>query len=86
MRERNRFPTLTRKANTPFSVCYLHVHFDPVTGYPCGGSISDPQKEPDAQVARLIRALSEALDETLQHVNEHVAAVKAERERAQPSP
>ena len=55
---------VTAKVPTPFGSMYLHVDFDR-QGRLCGGTISDPQKEPDAQVAALVRALSAALDDVL---------------------
>lgn len=60
----NRTRTVTQKVATPFGSCYVHLELDD-TGWPCGGSISDPQKEPDAQIAKLVRALSDGLDECL---------------------
>lgn len=65
--ERTRSSTATRQVATPFGKMYVHVEFDD-QGLPCGGSISDPQKEPDGQIAQLIRALSEGLDDTLRAV------------------
>lgn len=61
--------TLTRKVTTPFGSMYVHVEFDGA-GRPCGGSISDPRKEPDAQVAKLVRALSEGLDDVLREASQ----------------
>lgn len=60
----NRTSTLTQKVRTPFGNFYVHVEFDAM-GWPCGGSISDPQKAPDAQIAKLVRALSDGLDNCL---------------------
>lgn len=56
--------TVTRKVQTPFRAMYVHVEFD-AAGRPAGGGISDPGKEPDSQVARLVAALSAGLDELL---------------------
>ena len=60
----NRALTRTQKVSTPFGSMYVHVLFDEY-GSPCGGSISDPQKEPDAQIAKLVRALANGLNKAM---------------------
>lgn len=67
-----KFYGLNHKVKTPFGSCYIHIHWDE-HGRICGGSISDPQKEPDAQVAKMIQALSQGLDDIL---NATTAAVR----------
>jgi len=60
----SRAKSRTAKVKTPFGSIYVHVDFTP-EGYILGGSISDPQKEPDAEVARFVQALSTGLDQCL---------------------
>lgn len=60
-----RFDGLNHKIKTPFGSCYIHIHWDE-HGRINGGSISDPQKEPDAQISKMVQALSQGLDEILQ--------------------
>ena len=62
-----RNPTITQKVKTPFGSMYVHLVHDG-HGRTTGGSISDPKKEPDAQVAILVDALSDALDAALKAV------------------
>ena len=57
--------TITRKVRTDFGSMYVHVEMDE-TGHVVGASISDPQKEPDTQIAKLVQALSKGLDNALQ--------------------
>lgn len=63
-----RFPNVTHAVRTSFGTMYVHLEFDPATGRPTGGSISDPQKEPKAQVAQLVQALSKGLDEAMKEI------------------
>lgn len=58
---------MTRKVQTPFGSMYVHVEID-ADGKLCGGAISDPRKERDAQVALLIETLSDGLDDALASV------------------
>jgi len=55
---------VSRKVKTDFGAMYLHVDLD-ARGRPVGGAISSPGKEPDSAIARLVAALSEALDDAL---------------------
>ena len=65
LKDRTLTPTI--KVRTPFGPMYVHVEYNS-HGLPCGGSISDPQKEPDAQIAKLVRALSDGMNELLERV------------------
>lgn len=56
--------TVTTKVQTPFRSMYVHVHYD-TDGNACGAWISDPGKEPDSTVARLMRDISAALNDAL---------------------
>jgi hypothetical protein len=56
--------TVTRKVATAFGAMYVHVELNG-RGQPVGGSISDPGKEPDSQIAGLIADLSAGLDAAL---------------------
>lgn len=54
--------TLTRKVKTSFGSMYIHVDIDD-SFHPVGGSISDPGKEPQSQIAQLVQDLSRGLDD-----------------------
>jgi len=56
--------TLTQKVKTAFGSMYIHVELD-AAFQPVGGSISDPGKEPQSQIARLVEDLSRGLDDLL---------------------
>jgi hypothetical protein len=55
---------ITSRARTEFGSMYCHIDLD-ADGRPVGGSISTPQKEPEAQITRLVHTLSAALDDAL---------------------
>jgi hypothetical protein len=59
---RNRHHTVTRKIKTNFGSMYIHVDLDDA-GRPVGGQISTPGKEPESQIAQLVFALSEGLND-----------------------
>ena len=65
----NRARTITQKVKTPFGSMYLHISVNDL-GYPIGASISDPGKEPESQISRLVADLSAALDEALSYGRE----------------
>jgi len=65
----NRTQTITRKFKTAFGSMYLHVERD-AQGFPVGGSISNPGKEPDSQIALLIDQVSEALSDAMKGMGE----------------
>jgi hypothetical protein len=56
--------TVTHKVKTAFGSMHVHVEMNE-QDQPVGGSISDPGKEPDSQIARLIEDLSAGLDAAL---------------------
>lgn len=60
----NRSNNMIRKVKTPFGSMYIHVDYD-AEGRIIGGSISDPRKEPEAQIAKLVEALSAGLNDAL---------------------
>ena len=62
-----RHPLLSRRVETPFGSMYVHVEID-TYGRLAGGGISHPRKEPDAQVARMVDALSEGLHALLAEI------------------
>lgn len=62
-----RLPASTTKVETPFGNAYIHVHYD-AAGNLRGAAISHPWKNPDAQVDKLIRALSDGLNAALRSV------------------
>ena len=64
---KTRTRTITQKVQTPFGSMYVHLDHDE-QGRITAGSISDPRKEPDAQVARLVEALSDALDQAIKSI------------------
>lgn len=59
-----RAKTLTQKVPTPFGNLYLHIELN-AFGHPIGGSISNPGKEPESQISKLVEDLSAGLDELL---------------------
>lgn len=60
----NRTRTVTQKIRTPFGTMFAHIEVNNL-GYPVGGSISHPGKEPESQIAALVEALSAGLDDVL---------------------
>lgn len=58
----------TQKIPTPFSSLYLSIDYLP-GGRIVGGHISDPGKETDSQVAKMIAAISRGLNACLRAVD-----------------
>lgn len=59
--------TISRKVETAFGSMYIHVEVD-AAFRPVGGSISDPGKEPQSQIAGLVEDLSRGLDDLFKDV------------------
>ena len=59
-----RLRTIITKIQTPFGGMFFHLDFDD-RGRVAGGQISHKGKEPDSQVASLVEALSQGVDEAL---------------------
>ena len=55
---------VTQKVRTPFGSMYLHIELNAL-GRCTGGWISDPGKEPESQISKLVECLSEGLNEAL---------------------
>lgn len=60
----NRRQSITQKVKTAFGSMYVIVDFDNA-GYPIGGKIHTPEKEPDSQITMLISQLSHGLNQAL---------------------
>ena len=59
----NRFESTTTKVKTPFGSMYIHIDLE--NGVPIGGWISDPGKEPDSQISKLVEDLSRGIGTAL---------------------
>lgn len=59
----------TQKVKSPFGAMYISVDYLP-SGRVVSGHISDPGKEPDSQVAKLIIALSKGMSACLRAIGE----------------
>lgn len=57
-------PSLQEKVSTPFHSMYIHVEYKE-DGTVCGGGISDPHKDGDAQISQLVAALGGGLHRIL---------------------
>lgn len=60
----NRRNCVTRKVKTDFGSMYIQIDVDN-QGWPVGGNIATPRKEPQAQITRLVETLSEGLNDAL---------------------
>lgn len=59
----------TQKVRTPFGNLFVHADYLPC-GRVVGGHISDPGKETDSQVAKMIAAVSRGLNAALRAIGE----------------
>ena len=61
---KNRHDTTNIKVETPFGNMYIHIHYDE-KNRACGGWISDPGKEPNSTIAKLVEDLGTGLNKAL---------------------
>lgn len=75
----SRTTCVTVKVRTEFGAMYIQIDLTP-EGHPCGGRIATPEKEPEAQITRLVETLSLGLNKALKildckeegHAHEHI--------------